>query len=80
MSGFVLKYAVFLKVLTTTTLSEEGHHVNSVLGTSLVAQWIRLHLPMQGVQVGYLVGEPRPPYATRQLSPTATTTEPAYHN
>ena len=29
------------------------------LGTSLAVQWLRLHLPMQGVQVGSLVGELR---------------------
>ena len=28
-----------------------------VMGTLLVVQWLRLHLPMQGVQVGFLVRE-----------------------
>ena len=36
----------------TVTLKKE-------LGTSLVVQWIRLHLPMQGVRVQSLVGELR---------------------
>ena len=29
----------------------------SAPGTSLAVQWLRLHLPMQGVQVRSLVGE-----------------------
>ena len=28
-----------------------------VMGTLLVVQWLRLHLPMQGVKVGFLVRE-----------------------
>ena len=31
----------------------------SAPGTSLAVQWLRLCLPMQGVQVQSLVGEPR---------------------
>ena len=34
---------------------------NHVLGTSLAVQWLRLCLPMQGVQVQSLVGELRSP-------------------
>ena len=40
---------------------------------SLVAQWLRVRLPMQGTQVRALVQED----ATEQVSPCATTTEPA---
>ena len=33
--------------------------IKPTLGTSLASQWLRLHLPVQGVQVGSLVGELR---------------------
>ena len=44
---------------------------NTFKGTSLVAQWLRIHLPMQGtrVQVRSRAHEPQ------LLSPRATTTE-----
>ena len=45
------------------------------LGTSLVAQWLRIRLPVQGTRVRPLVRED---HATEQLSPCATTTEPAF--
>ena len=32
---------------------------NKTLGTSLVIQWVWLHLPVRGVQVWSLIGEPR---------------------
>ena len=35
------------------------HHQNHSLGTSLVVQWLRLHLPMQNLQAGSLVWELR---------------------
>ena len=42
-----------------------------VVGTSLVAQWIRIHLPMQGTRVPYLVRE----------DPTCRrATKPVHHN
>ena len=41
---------------------------------SLVAQWLRTHLPMQGTQVRALVWED-PTCRPRQLSPCTTTTE-----
>ena len=48
-------------------------------GTSLVVQWLRIHLPMQGTQVQSLVWEDpwfgRIPHVTGQLSPWMTTTE-----
>ena len=34
-------------------------HLESFLGTSLVVQWVRIHLPMQGMQVRSLVREVR---------------------
>ena len=45
------------------------------LGTSLVAQWLRIRLPMQETQVQVLVLEG--PTCHKQLSLYATTTEPA---
>ena len=44
-------------------------------GTSLVVQWLRVHLPMQGTQVPSLIGELRS-HMLRQLSPRAATPEP----
>ena len=41
--------------------------------TSLVAQWLRIHMPMQGTRIRVLVQED--PHAAEQLSPCATTTE-----
>ena len=41
--------------------------------TSLVAQWLRICLPMQGTGVR----SGKIPHAAEQLSPCATTTEPA---
>ena len=49
-------------------------------GTSLVVQWLRIRLPIQGTQVQSLVGELRCPRATGQLSLHAATTEHADHN
>ena len=46
-----------------------------ILGASLVAQWLRVCLPMQGTRVRALVRED--PHAAEQLGPCATTTEPA---
>ena len=46
--------------------------------TSLGAQWLRIRLPTQGTRVRALVRED--PTAAEQLSPWATTTEPACHN
>ena len=60
------------------------------LGMSLVEQWLRIRLPMQGTQVRAPVREI--PHAAEQLSlcaattepvlysPRATTTEPVCHN
>ena len=48
------------------------------MGTPLVAQWLRIHLPMQGTRVRALVQED--PTCAEQLSPRATTTEPTSHN
>ena len=47
----------------------------NVLSTSLVAQWLRIRLPMQGH--GFEPWSGKIPHAAEQLSPCATTTEPA---
>ena len=44
-----------------------------MLGTSLMVQQLRIHLPTWGTQVRSLVGQLR----THMLGPQATTTEPA---
>ena len=51
---------------------------NPRVRTSLVVQWLRICLPMQGMQVQVLVRELRFSHALRQLSPCATTIELAY--
>ena len=53
------------------------------LGTSLVAQWLRIHLPMQGTQVRALVREePTCHGATKPVRHNyrACALEPASHN
>ena len=44
----------------------------------MVAQWLRIHLPMQGTRVLALVW--KIPHAVEQLSPCATTTEPELYS
>ena len=48
-------------------------YLKNDLGTSLVEQWLRVRLPMQGTRVRSLIRED--PRASEQLSPRATTTE-----
>ena len=45
-----------------------------MMQTSLVAQWIRIPLPMQGHR--FDPWSKMIPYATQQLSPSTTITEP----
>ena len=57
-------------------------HKELLLGTSLVAQWLRIRLPMQGTQVRALVQQdPTCHEATKRVRTTTervrTTTEPA---
>ena len=54
-----------------TKRDRERQTINQVRGTSLVAQWLRIRLPMPGTQVRSLVRE----------DPTCRgTTEPMHHN
>ena len=46
--------------------------------TSLVVQWLRICLPMQGH--GFEPWSGKIPHAAEQLSPCATTTEPTCRN
>ena len=46
-------------------------------GTSLVFQWLRIHLPMQGTQVQSLVQ--KDPTCLGATKPVHTTTEPTHH-
>ena len=58
-------------------------HIKSTCGTSLVAQWLRLRLPMQGTQVRSLVQEdPTCCGATKPVHHNywACTLEPMSHN
>ena len=45
---------------------------------SLVAQWLRIHLPMLGHR--FKPGSGKIPHAGEQLGPCTTTTEPVCHN
>ena len=47
-------------------------------GASMVAQWLKIHLPMQGTR-GFEPWSGKIPHAA-ELSPCVTTTEPACHN
>ena len=52
----------------------------SQTGTSLVVQWLRIHLPMQRMQVQSLVRELRSQHSVGQLSLSTGTREPRHHN
>ena len=47
-------------------------------GTSLVVQWLRIHLAMKGRDMGSIPGQgTKISYASEQLNPPAATAEPA---
>ena len=51
------------------SLELEKQHLKEIVGTSLVAQWLRIHLPMQGTWVRALVQEdPTCPGAAKPVS------------
>ena len=86
-----ISLSLFLYVCLSVCLSLYTHIcivIKDKLGTSLVAQWLRIHLPVQGTQIRALVWEdPTRHGATKPmchnywarepqlLSPRATTTE-----
>ena len=53
---------------------------NQMPRTSLVAQWLRIHLPVQGTWVQSLGPRAKILYASGQLSPCVSTTEPSHRN
>ena len=56
-------------------------HLKCSPGTSLVVEWLRIRLPIQGTRVRALhVGSGKIPHAAEQLSPCTTTTEPALYS
>ena len=77
----IKKKAKFLETYNLPRLNqEEIENLNrpirsNEIGTSLVAQWLRVYLPMKGTRVQTWSG--KIPHAVEQLSPCATTTEPA---
>ena len=71
------------KALTKSIQNNNIHYKNQQLGASLVAQWLRIHLPMQGTWVQALVQED--PTCRRATKPVrhnywACALEPASHN
>ena len=53
--------------------------LSSLLGTSLLVQWLGIWLPMQGTWIWSLVGKLTSHMPQGNLSPCATTTEPLHH-
>ena len=71
-SGF--KWSVFLSwrvLINNSSRILPECHQNTTIGTSLVAQWLRIRLPMQGTQVQSLV---------REDTTCHGTTKPMRHN
>ena len=67
-----------LGVPGSTQIHSISSHIKTFFaGTLLLAQWLRICLPMQRTQVWSLVGEAKIPRAMGQLSLWATTREPA---
>ena len=50
------------------------------MGTSPMVRLLRFHLPMQGMQIGFLVGEAKTPQDKGLLRLRAITAEPVRHN
>ena len=56
--------------------SHSSSYKKYILGTSLVVQWLRICVAMQGRQILFLVRELRSHMPREQLNPSATITEP----
>ena len=52
--------------------------IKKMMGASLVVQWLRIHLPKQGMRVQSLVGELRSHVPQGNLAPSTVTTEPVH--
>ena len=66
-------------LMTTVTIIETENFfisinqlVTKTFGNSLVVQWLRIYVAMQGMWVQFLVGETKVSHATEQLSLLAT--------
>ena len=70
-----LDYSLFYILDLTLWRREKLSSNRNFLGTSLVVQWLRIHLPIQGTRVQALVR--KIPHAAEQLSLCTTATEPA---
>ena len=60
-----------IKIPQATQLSQKKK--KKALGSPLVVQWLRIHLPMQETWVRFLGGELRSPHVSEQLSPSTST-------
>ena len=56
-SSSVLYFCMFCSYNLLQRKLKYNYFQNDKFGTSLVAQWLRIHLPMQGTRVWYLVRE-----------------------
>ena len=65
----------YIRQMLTVIKGEIDSNTVIVEGASLVAQWLRIHLPSRGH--GFKPWSGKIPHATEQLSPCATTTDPA---
>ena len=63
-----IAFTAYLAPMELTICRRLRHH-NKSCGTSLVIQWLRIHLSMQGMCIGSLVGELRPHILAGLLSP-----------
>ena len=67
----------FFRVLAVKFFcSHSSSYKKYILGTSLVVQWLRICVAMQGRQILFLVRELRSHMPREQLNPSATITEP----
>ena len=66
---FTFHFSILMIWVHIETKLSLSFHVTNIYGTSLVAQWLRIHLEMQEMLVQSLFGGPRIPHAVGQLSP-----------
>ena len=77
--------AEYFNLFPWFTFSVESIITNQCKGTSLVAQWWRIYLPMQGMMAWYLFKEltvqiPKIPHVAKKVSPRVATPEPRQHH
>ena len=71
-------YTSFFKIQYFSIIKVYYVPYRNISGTSLVAQWLRIHLPMQGTRVQSLVWED--PTCCGAAKPVSHNTEPTCHN